>query len=507
MQFPNLVSTRFRPLRNHPKSSRSWTGHLPFASDLIDSLRPSLLVELGVQYGDSYFGFCQAIKETGTGCTCYAIDTWHGDRHAGFYDDEVFREVQSYNDQHYKSFSYLMRASFDDAISHFSSESIDLLHIDGFHTYDAAKHDFENWLSKVRPGGIVLMHDVLARRADYGVWRLWEEIVAHFHTFTFHHSHGLGVVRKPGGSIPQAGILPILFNPVAGPQPVRDYYEALADRVDAAFFRYRSFGEQSSDRLCQVFFAAESGYSEQFATNTRISAGSWERLVFDLPEGALKNPLRIDPADCSGLIQLKDIIIKHPSGRLIWRANLSTGFSVAGTSFKVPQSGLVQLFSYGNDPQILLAVPWEATADLHGPVTLEFSIRVQRELTDLAALGSQISSWLLAFEAQPLLESEQARLKEALAAMEHQTKELLQALAESETRSAALEATKTADAEELQRLKTRIEELEGELGIMRVENLLQSNELAWQRSGLSRGIESSSPGDLATTDSVGGRGH
>jgi hypothetical protein len=430
--------------------------------------------------------------------------------------------VQSYNDQHYKSFSYLMRASFDDAISHFSSESIDLLHIDGFHRYEAAKHDFENWFPKVRPGGIVLMHDVLARRADYGVWRLWEEIVPHFHTFTFHHSHGLGVVRKPGGSITEAGILPILFDPGADPQPVRDYYEALADRLDAEFYRYRSFGGQASERRCQVFFAAENGYSEQNATNARISAGSWEHVVFDLPEGALKNPLRIDPLDGPGLIQLKDIIIRHPSGQLIWRANLSTGFSVTGTSFKVPQSGLVQLFSYGDDPQVLLAVPWEATPDLHGPVTLDFSIRVQTELTDLAAaLGPQISSWLLAFEAQPLLESEQARLKEALVAMEHQSKELSQALAESQTRSAALErdllqgverlrtdfeATRAADAEELQRLKTRIEELEEELGIMRVENLLQSNELAWLRSGLSRGIESSSPDDLATTDSVSGGG-
>jgi hypothetical protein len=530
MQFPNLVSTRFRPLRNHPNSSRSWVGHLPFASDLVDSLRPALLVELGVQYGDSYFGFCQAIKETGTGCTCYAVDTWSGDAHAGFYGDDVFHEVQSYNDEHYKSFSYLMRAPFDQALSHFSSESIDLLHIDGFHTYEAAKHDLEGWLPKVKLGGIVLMHDVAARRADYGVWRLWEEIAARFQTFSFHHSYGLGVIRKAGGCLPDRGVLPSLFDSTVDPQPVRDYYQALANHLDAEFHLYGNSSGDALEPLCQVFFANDAGYSEESTVNTRIRVGAWERVAFDLPGGALKKPVRIDPADCPALISLKDLAIKCPGdGQVVWCTNtidLASKLTVLGTCLKVPGPGCIQILSYGNDPQILLQVPPELESDLTAPAVLEFSLRLQTELTDLSTLGPQLSSWLAAFEARPPLDAELTRLRGAAAASEHRIIELLQAVTDHDARTGALEgglrreletqaqslrvlersrtdleAARSADAIEINRLKARIDELEAELGVVRVENLLQSNELAWLRSQLNRGTERFNP-EPATSGSV-----
>ena len=38
---------------------------MPFAYDLVHSLRPCLIVELGTHCGDSYFTFCQAVKDAG----------------------------------------------------------------------------------------------------------------------------------------------------------------------------------------------------------------------------------------------------------------------------------------------------------------------------------------------------------------------------------------------------------------------------------------------------------
>jgi hypothetical protein len=58
--FPNLYSMRFRPGRSRIGRVGNWSGHLPFAADLIVATKPSLLVELGTHYGESYFGFCQA---------------------------------------------------------------------------------------------------------------------------------------------------------------------------------------------------------------------------------------------------------------------------------------------------------------------------------------------------------------------------------------------------------------------------------------------------------------
>ena len=104
----------------------AWLEHAPFAFWVLQTLRPSLIVELGTHGGFSYFSFCQAVQFLHLESRCYAIDTWKGDEHAGYYGEEVFREVQNHN-QRYSGFSTLIRSSFDAAIPHFEDNSIDLL--------------------------------------------------------------------------------------------------------------------------------------------------------------------------------------------------------------------------------------------------------------------------------------------------------------------------------------------------------------------------------------------
>lgn len=169
---------------------------------LVEALRPRLVVELGTYYGASYCSFCQAMARLGLAAEAFAVDTWEGDPHNGWYGDEIFRSLQAYHDSRYGAFSTLVRSSFSEARGRFSDESIDLLHIDGFHTYEAVRDDFESWLPKVSPGGIVLLHDTEERKADFGVWRFWEELQARFPTFSFQHGHGLGVLAKDCGHVP-----------------------------------------------------------------------------------------------------------------------------------------------------------------------------------------------------------------------------------------------------------------------------------------------------------------
>ena len=175
-----------------------WNGHRFFGYDLVRHLQPQLLVELGTYWGTSFFTFCQAVKDAALETECVAVDTWAGDDHTGEYSDEVFTTVQNLCSKEYEGVkTRLMRDYFIEAVKDFEDNSIDLLHIDGLHTYDAVQEDFNCWLPKVAPNGVVLFHDI-AESCDYGSVTFWKEISAHFPAFTFQHSWGLGVLFPKG---------------------------------------------------------------------------------------------------------------------------------------------------------------------------------------------------------------------------------------------------------------------------------------------------------------------
>jgi|GEM_PF-3219258 len=173
---------------------RSWQGHIPFAMNIIELLEPSILVELGTHKGDSFNGFCEAIQLLGLSTKAYAVDCWEGDEHAGFYENSVYSVLQAYNQPLYGSFATLKKMFFEEAVNDFEDGSIDLLHIDGLHTYDAVKADFETWLPKMSKKGVVLFHDTQVFERGFGVNQYWNEIKIQYPNFEFLHSHGLGVL-------------------------------------------------------------------------------------------------------------------------------------------------------------------------------------------------------------------------------------------------------------------------------------------------------------------------
>ncbi len=180
----------------------AWIYHIPMAAVLIKMLQPRVFVELGTFRGDSYMAFCQAVAKCNTATHCTAVDNWNGDAHAGFYGPNVLKELALTHDPLYGTFSTLLKSDFMDARRQFANGSIDLLHIDGHHTYSAVKADFEAWQPKLSDRAVVLFHDTAVRERDFGVWKLWEELSTSYRGFNVPYGCGLGILAV-GKNLPE----------------------------------------------------------------------------------------------------------------------------------------------------------------------------------------------------------------------------------------------------------------------------------------------------------------
>jgi Methyltransferase domain len=157
-------------------------------------LRPATFVELGVHTGASLIAAASAAAAWRVPTQLVGIDTFLGDEHAGQYDgDGLYNDLLAYLSHNFPAVR-LERSYFADALPLFPRASIDILHIDGLHSYEAVRNDFETWFDRVSPTGVILMHDIEVRERGFGVHLLWEDLRARLPTLEFSHSHGLGVV-------------------------------------------------------------------------------------------------------------------------------------------------------------------------------------------------------------------------------------------------------------------------------------------------------------------------
>jgi len=198
--YSNLYNTYFEEYNNknynnllkflHNYHSSAWLGHLQFAMWLVNKYKPKVTLELGVDYGHSAFAFASE----GIG-NVYGIDCFEGDIHAGHRDTlQTLNDTKKYlldNQLLVRDNLFPIKGYFDEIYKSFN-HTIDILHIDGLHTYEAVSNDFNTWINKTHDNSIILMHDVISFRDSVG--KFFDEI-PYPKTF-FSHSAGLGVVSK-----------------------------------------------------------------------------------------------------------------------------------------------------------------------------------------------------------------------------------------------------------------------------------------------------------------------
>lgn len=164
----------------------AWKGHRAFAEWIVGYLQPETIVELGVDYGYSSFVFANAMKQG----TITGIDWFEGDHHTALrktYDFVLEKKAEHHLDHlvFQKDLFFLASKKW--------TKPIDILHIDGFHTYEAVSSDYRHWSPHVKEDGIMLFHDT--HIPSFGIKDFFRELTGG-HKLYFEHSAGLGIFTK-----------------------------------------------------------------------------------------------------------------------------------------------------------------------------------------------------------------------------------------------------------------------------------------------------------------------
>jgi hypothetical protein len=359
-----------------------WVGHIPFAYLAVDLLRPRCLVELGTHSGNSYLAFCQAVRALELSCRCTAVDAWQGDAHALHYGEQVYQSLRSRHDPQYDDFSRLLRASFDDAIHQFEDGGIDLLHIDGLHTYEAVRHDFESWLPKFSDRAVVLLHDTNVRERGFGVGKFLEELSDRYACFDFRHSHGLGVVAV-GSQLPVAFVA-FMQEAATSPQSIRGFFEALAGNlVDANDQPMATAAVEPQPVVGHLFYRRhDEAYDESRMISLPVDAEDGVvDLQFRLPPGIRPDYLRLDPADFPGIYGLRRVILQDGSDSQGEELPQLQG-RLGHVNGEWAQAGGIQslrLISFDDDPSVEFEVG-SALAESAVKDGLQVTIRIDYEV-------------------------------------------------------------------------------------------------------------------------------
>jgi hypothetical protein len=80
-----------------------------------------------------------------------------------------------------------------------SEMKFDFVHVDGDHSYDGVKHDYELFWPRINKGGFMAFHDIGSPDKDgniYGTRKFWKEIRGKYSKIEFLEDPGVGIIQK-----------------------------------------------------------------------------------------------------------------------------------------------------------------------------------------------------------------------------------------------------------------------------------------------------------------------
>lgn len=162
-----------------PLDVSGWNSNSIIFNDIINKIKPEIIVEVGTWKGASAIHMANICKQNNLNTTIYCVDTWLGS--AEFYTflkNTPGRDLltkNGYPQIYYQFLSNVVLSGHADRIIPITNTSdigykildsmnikADIIYIDASHDYDSVKNDIKNYLNLLKDDGIMFGDDYMS---------------------------------------------------------------------------------------------------------------------------------------------------------------------------------------------------------------------------------------------------------------------------------------------------------------------------------------------------------
>lgn len=166
--------------------------------ELVQALAPQRVVEIGIYRGGTLYCWTRLATDNAhiIGID-YHIHRWREPLMRAYARAQQTVEIWNFTSSYAPETAEKVKQAF-------GGKSIDFAFIDGDHTYEGVKADFDMYKPLMRSGGLMAFHDIVPDNQDpsCGVGQLWEELKSEYKYWEFiddpkQRVMGIGVIEIP----------------------------------------------------------------------------------------------------------------------------------------------------------------------------------------------------------------------------------------------------------------------------------------------------------------------
>lgn len=157
-------------IEKYQKDMQGWGSEHPIFNRMIETIRPKLIMEVGVWKGGSTLTMANSLRKNDIDCPIICIDTWlGGEEH---FNSKLFTRKNGYPKLFYQFLANMLHEGIEDIVvpfpqtSHIAAEILrkkeivaDLVYIDASHEYGDVLEDLKRYWSLVSDNGCLIGDD------------------------------------------------------------------------------------------------------------------------------------------------------------------------------------------------------------------------------------------------------------------------------------------------------------------------------------------------------------